>query len=541
MKFKKNNSIIFGVALVPIFIISLVFMFSNRRDEIIVLGVDSLEYSEKDELSIQKPPVKIKVNGYVSIQEPLVEVTEYVDVQEFGANADANYYNEADNTYYMDIDYTIEATDNTKAFEAAFNSGHDIIIPKGNWYVGERVTITEGLEIEANEAVIYTRSSEKYKYLFYIKGDSTIIRGMTVKTTLDQVPLILNIYPEAGVGSNVFAFVVEADDVLIDKVTTINACRGVNKGTQVHNKNLTINQSKFYNATIPVFAFYIDGMQINESYLEANGLGLGTGFHSLYLSAYAKNVEVVNSTLVFNSENNGGIIQIYTSKEVMEPIIENITIKDTIIESKASHLLVLGKVKGVIIDNVTFTKHESYTDNERNFGKIMYLHDYVYDVLIQNSELNFFDTSSVMNANVHYYDNIVLKDNNITTNFTKGTNLFTSLFDYTIDSNIITVKERTGGNVFGFSGGGTITFMDNILVSEADDLVLGSSFGSGTLNLSNNQFICEDKESGVCFYNNNDKQLISAIGNTFIGFDQLVQDNANKAVIDIDNIFMKSH
>lgn len=462
--------------------------------------------------------------------------SQYVDIREYGAIPDANFYNIDNNTYYSDEEFTIEATDNTEAFSRAFNSGNNILIPKGKWFVDHEVIMNHSLSIEAEDAVIYTRSSEKYKYLFYIKGNNTSISGMTVRTTLDQTPLILNV-PKDGLGSNVFAFVVEADDVTIENVKTYNVCRGVNKGTQVHNKNLTIIRCEFYDATIPVFAFYIDGMKISSSYLEVNDSGLDPGFHSLYFAAYTKNVTVENCKLVFKTENNGSAIQLYSSDAVNEPIIENIAFKNIEVESKASHLFVLGKVDGLYADSITFTKNESYTDKEVNYGKIMFLHDYVYNITIINSKMNFFDTANIINANGEHYGNILLKHNEITTTFNENTNLFEGVCDFTIDDNTFTISKRLGGNVFGFKKGGTITFKNNSVISVNGDLVLGSGTGSGKLLLYNNEFVSENRNERVCFYNNDATQLITAIGNTFIGFTQLVENTFQESVIDKNNIY----
>ena len=66
----------------------------------------------------------------------------YVSVTDFGAIGDANYYNEKDDKYYIDSNFTTLATDSTNAFKEALRTSSSIKLPKGNYWITETLNIS---------------------------------------------------------------------------------------------------------------------------------------------------------------------------------------------------------------------------------------------------------------------------------------------------------------------------------------------------------------------------------------------------------------
>ncbi|SNZ09909.1 Peptidase_G2, IMC autoproteolytic cleavage domain [Terribacillus aidingensis] len=80
---------------------------------------------------------QFKTSGITLVEKIINEFhTRSVNVQEYGAVADANYFNPATKKYYADAKFTKEATDNTAAFEKALGTGRvKVFVPGGNYMV----------------------------------------------------------------------------------------------------------------------------------------------------------------------------------------------------------------------------------------------------------------------------------------------------------------------------------------------------------------------------------------------------------------------
>lgn len=145
----------------------------------------------------------------------------YVTPQMFGAKADANYYNKANNkyyktasfsaparvlyndkwytddthtvegTYYNFIDdtryvnctYLEEATDNTQAFQQALNSGKVVLVPEGNYQCGNLIV---------TKASTYFVGANRTKTVLCFAGSGTAITmdNRAFKSTLSNMSLV---------------------------------------------------------------------------------------------------------------------------------------------------------------------------------------------------------------------------------------------------------------------------------------------------------------------------------------------------------------
>lgn len=454
----------------------------------------------------------------------------------YGAKSDANYYNSADGNYYKDSGFKTLATDNRKAFQAAFNKGRNIHIPQGNYYISDTVEISKGIEITSDHATIVTGSSSELKYLFKITGMNTIISGLEVKTTLDRKPL-LNNSVQGGLGSNVYAFVVQISNVTIEDCSTYNVCRGVHANkTRDEIKNLKIVRCNFYNATMPIFLMYTDGILIDQCYLQCNASGLPNGFHCLYFGTNTFNAVITNTDMQFDSVNNGGIIQFFSDK-FDKVTISNIEISQCNMVTKGNHLVILGEVQDVVFDDITFRKINPDLGKVSESGKLIFAHDHVYDVIIKNSLIDMDDAANIINGTGNHYGNISLSHNKITAKLEKGTNLITTVMSASVNDNEILLDDDSEGLFFGFQGKGTIDFKSNTINTNATYILLGSgsSRAEGVLNMTGNVFDLNNQKNGFAFYNNTSKMRIYAEENTLTDFNALAQNSVN--TVDINNIF----
>jgi hypothetical protein len=304
-------------------------------------------------------------------------------ILEWGAVADANYYNSSDKKYYKDSAFTILATDNTTTFSNALNSGFNIHIPKGNYYLSSGVTINNGIKVVSNGAKIYIKASSQPIFAFFIKGDFTSIDGLSVNSTLDYSPIISGLPISSGKGSNIIAFQVEANYVYFNNCKTNNCDYGVSKGTMISCNNLYINNCSFENGVIPIFAFYITNMFVSDTYLSCNNTGLTSACHCFYLSDYAKQVMVSNVKMFYPTDVNGDIIHIYSARASTDntQMMNDITFSDCEIETYGSTLTNAGYTDGLTFKGCKFKAHFPTAEGG---SKIMFSYGYLTNVVYKN-------------------------------------------------------------------------------------------------------------------------------------------------------------
>ena len=125
---------------------------------------------DEERLYVGGPKGNIPIATQKEVNEKYQEVSTQldqmvnIDLASFGAVADANYFNEADNRYYKDKELTIPATDNAHVFQKVFdymrtqrevnnNEKFTILFPRGAMYSSKRLELVgEYIQIIGNNS-----------------------------------------------------------------------------------------------------------------------------------------------------------------------------------------------------------------------------------------------------------------------------------------------------------------------------------------------------------------------------------------------------
>jgi len=147
--------------------------FSNAIVNPEDIEVDLSGYVTKTNMEAMVAEVEADLEGLHAKDEELSEqLTDianklHVSVTDFGAVGDANYYNDNDDKYYVDANFTTLATDCTKAFKEALQVSTSIKLPKGNFWVTEPLNIPskqldffgDGMSVSA---IVFTGSNDLF-------------------------------------------------------------------------------------------------------------------------------------------------------------------------------------------------------------------------------------------------------------------------------------------------------------------------------------------------------------------------------------------
>lgn len=443
----------------------------------------------------------------------------YKRITEFGAISDANYYNSADGNYYVDSSYTTRSTDNTQAFSTALNSGYNIfLMPGQQFYISTGIILNSSIKISGVGAKVYVKSSTQPTYAFYIKGDFTSIEGLSVNSTLDYAPVI-NGVGKAGKGSNIIAFQVEANYIEINNCKTNNCDYGVARNTMVNCNNLYVDHCSFENAAIGIFAFYITNMFVSNTYVSCNNSGLDIAFHCVYISDYATNVFFDNVKMLWPTDSNGAIIQLYSARSIYA---QNVHFTNCEIETYGVIGVNITYCNGLTVSGCKFIMHQ--LTNETG-SKLFFSQGYLSDVTFKNCIVDMYTANVLadgLSTNVVGDINVENCTFNITQ--TNGTNIVGVVVPVRfIQCNFI-IGNFTNGQ---FLGSASSTPSHIRFINCYFDALQGRlMFGNGDMSihgivLINTIIINRGVAYGYVFYNQNDAKFMMCIGNKFYGYNAI--------------------
>lgn len=291
-----------------------------------------------------------------------------INIVEYGAIADANFYNVIDGKYYVDASYNVMATDNSKAFQDAIDKSSIVYVPKGNYLIEGALSLSgEKLEIigedklttklfftgdkiskantnAKNESIIIN-SGFDYKY-DESKAQNINIKNISMDYIRDNnkkpntLLLIGNI--NSAVFENYISNVYNSSNITDIGITNLDlyvAC-----------KNVNINSSKFINDTSGPSGgcIWVRNLTTKKTNTPDNK---------------TQSIIITNNEFIKNSKDE--IIAVFSSRGD----VEDVTISDnefttfgTIAETNISIFSAkngfYGKVKNVIIDNNKINIHD---------------------------------------------------------------------------------------------------------------------------------------------------------------------------------------
>jgi parallel beta-helix repeat protein len=257
-----------------------------------------------------------------------------VNVKQFGAIGDANFFNDANNKYYSDSSFTTLATDNKNAFASILaytnikKGKYKILFPEGNYYSSSPFEVSaESVHIEGNHAKLITSvaNSSAEIYCVYIRECKKFrCHGMEFENIIEDKSISSSYTGRyyhiwlRGDGVNKIEYCNIYDNIFIDKVSIPNSTGKPFNGSiwLTEAKNISIHDNKFYNNCGRII--YLSGCENGDIYgnkmenvgfipTEITNVGVGTLCVRL-LSG--KNIKVHDNTIVGTTIDNAKQISV---------------------------------------------------------------------------------------------------------------------------------------------------------------------------------------------------------------------------------------
>ena len=157
---RKTIAKIIAIVMIMVFIH---IAFGKNTNDNIELSTEEKMYIERVEQRDQNDNAETieSIKGISTVNLNNIEVSSdnTVNIVDFGAVGDANYYNESSNKYYSDKSYTTEAHSNSDAIQSCLDyaqeNGYNVKIPKGTYLIEKRILLPDNIELIGEDGATF--------------------------------------------------------------------------------------------------------------------------------------------------------------------------------------------------------------------------------------------------------------------------------------------------------------------------------------------------------------------------------------------------
>lgn len=356
-------------------------------------------------------------NGSKTVAEQLNENAKGINtlsVQFFDIFTDNNIlWNDIDKQYNYTIDYK-------DYFQKAVDSGYNLFIPSGNYYISGYVELNKPICIYSNGANIYIDPVDgENSYALWIKGDNIKIEGqLNIISSEEYTPKIGSMVT-TGKTSNIYATYITGSNVIIDNLCTKN-CFSIAYIAGEDNSNLidniSIKNCNGINTCFGVFTRYVSNVNIEKCNIDQSTSGMNDYCHHIYIGTWSKYITIDSVILSGSSNSQYDTISLHDS--ILGTInIDNVKINNCHSTSKSRSFLTLADCSNVAMYNCSHYN----MDTEYQKGLINITND-VSNIKIENCNFELYNVYSLVH---HTNDKSIdmIKINNCDFNL-KDTNIY---------------------------------------------------------------------------------------------------------------------
>lgn len=366
-------------------------------------------------------PVNIKgKNGDMAQSEEINKINnKLVEYGEQKSYISASYFGVVSDSISFSENKFLYNHDNTLSFQKAFDSGYNITIPPGHYFVSETILINKSIKISGNDVYIYMNPVEnKNKSIFKTNCDGIEINGINFVSENVYTPIIGNNIV-TGKSSNIYGIENRNSDIKISKCNSYD-CFSINYNYGYENnikRNLEVTNCNSYGSVFGFFCRFYENIKLNNCYLNLNDSGLNDFSHHIYIGTESKYI-TINSIIL-----TGGSYSLYDCISLHDSIKNTKNIYNIEINNVTSYSESKGFITLAHCDRVNINNCYHYPNDSKNQKNVVWIDEEVTNVTFNNCEFNLSYAYSI----IHFlglndsYENIsfnktkfILKDTNAT-------------------------------------------------------------------------------------------------------------------------------